>query len=296
VPEEESGNDPPSFVDVFSGKNAPVGAAMAMIGWVVTVVEWELDNECDLRKPKVQTETLEKMRRASASMVALPCGSLTRAREKPIPGHPNPPKPLRDSQNLRGLPGLSGRDLEAVSDGNVTTDWALKAADVVDQGNSLVALENPVNSWVRHFPLAKSLVAKPNWHQAEYPACAYFAARCKHQWLAANFEEITLLQVDGCFHLHDKDEWKPVFDEEKKMWFYPSSEEAEYTASLAFSLAVAFTMAACRLGKASLSMPRMPAREATGCRCGWSKFDPRALRQWLMVVQARQIGLQPLKD
>jgi len=288
--------EPPSFVDVFSGINAPVGAAMAMIGWRVTVAEWELNSECDLRKPKVQAETLEKMKRASASMIALPCGSLTRAREKPIPGHPNPPKPLRDKQNLRGLPGLSGKDLDAVSDGNATTDWALYAADVIDQSGSLVVIENPFNSWVRQFPRAKSLCAKSNWHQAEYPACAYFAARCKYQWLAANFDEITLLQVDECFHLHDKDEWKPVFNEETKVWFYPSSEEAEYTASLAFSLAVAFTMAACRLGKASLTIPRMPAREATGCRCGWSKFDQRALRQWLMVVQARQIGLQPLKD
>jgi len=296
VPEEESNSDPPSFVDVFSGKNAPVGVAMAMIGWVITVVESKLDNECDLRKPRAQTETLEEMRRAKASMVVLPCGSLTRAREEPIPGHPNPPKLLRDSQNLRGLPGLTGGDLEAVNDGNVTTDWVLKAAVVVDQGDSLVGLENLSNSWVRHFPRAKSSVAKPNWYQAEYPACAYFAARCKHQWLAMNFEEIMLLQVDGCFHLHDEGKWKPVFDKEKKMWFYPFSKEAEYTASLAFSLAVALTMAACRLGKASLSIPRMPAREATGCRCEWSKFDSRALRQWLMVVQARQFGLQPLKD
>ena len=296
MPEEECVGAQPSFVDVFSGKNAPVGAAMAMIGWKVTVAEWELDSGCDLRKPKVQLDTLGKMKRANASMIALPCGSLTRAREKPIPGHPNPPKPLRDERNIRGLPNLAGNDLIAVEDGNATTDWALYAADVVDQCGSLVVLENPINSWVRHFPRAKELCAKPNWYQAEYPACAFFAARCKYQWLAANFEEIMLIQVDECLHLHDKNEWKPVLDKESGSWFYPSSEEAEYTAALAFSLAVAFTMAACRLGKATLTIPRMPVREATGCRCGWSKFDQRALRQWLMVVQARQIGLQPLKD
>ena len=68
------------------------------------------------------------------------------------------------------------------------------------------------------------------------------------------------------------------------------SSEAEYTASLAFSLAVAFTLAAYRLGKASSLIPRMPAREATGCCCGWSKFDPRALRKWLMVVKAKQMA------
>jgi len=296
VSEEETTNCAPTFVDIFSGPNAPVGSAMAMIGWTVTVVEWELDYECDLRKPSVQSKTLEVVKRAAASMIALPCGSLTRAREKPIPGHPNPPKPLRDANNVRGLPGLAGRELEAVADGNATTDWSLYAADVADQVGSLVVLENPVNSWVRKFPKAKSLCAKPNWHQAEYPACAYFAARCKFQWLAANFEEIELLNVPNCLHLHDKDEWKPFFNDDTQSWFYPSSQEAEYTASLAFSLAVAFTMAACRLGKASMSIPRMPAREATGCRCGWSKFDSRALRQWLMVVQAKQIGLQPLQD
>jgi len=179
-----------SFVDVFSGRNALVGAAMAMIEWKVTVAEWELDNGCDLRKPKVLVHTLEKMKRANASMIVLPCGSLTRVREKPIPGYPNTPKPLRDEKSIRRLPNLTRIDLIAVKDGNATTDWALYAADVVGQCGALVTLENPVNSWVRKFPRAKTLCAKPNWYQAEYPACAFFAARCKYQWLAVNFEEI----------------------------------------------------------------------------------------------------------
>ena len=71
------------------------------------------------------------------------------------------------------------------------------------------------------------------------------------------------------------------------------AEVAEWEIDSAFSLAAAFSMAACKLGKSALPVPRMFAREATACQCWWSKYDARTLRQWLMVVQAKQIGVQP---
>ena len=42
-------------------------------------------------------------------------------------------------------------------------------------------------------------------------------------------------------------------------------------------------------------VPRLPAKEASGSRMGWSQFDRRALRKWLMPVQAKALGLEPLK-
>ena len=76
---------------------------------------------------------------------------------------------------------------------------------------------------------------------------------------------------------------------------YPSAEEAGYTANFAFTLAALFTMAAIRLGKAKMRMPRLPPRSETGSRMGWESFKPEVLRSWSMTLVAKQLGLSPPK-
>ena len=64
------------------------------------------------------------------------------------------------------------------------------------------------------------------------------------------------------------------------------AEVAEWEIDSAFSLAAAFSMVACKLGKSALPVPRMVEREATAYQSWRSKYGARTLRQWLMVVQA----------
>ena len=72
----------------------------------------------------------------------------------------------------------------------------------------------------------------------------------------------------------------------------PSKAEAEYTA-LAFSIAVAASWWAARVGRARLTVPRMPAIETVGRREHWLEFDGRALREWAMAPIAVSLGLKP---
>ena len=60
---------------------------------------------------------------------------------------------------------------------------------------------------------------------------------------------------------------------------YPSKEEAEYTAVLAFAIAVSASWWAVRKGLATLQVPRMPAFIAVGRREHWLDMDPRAMRE-----------------
>ena len=62
-------------------------------------------------------------------------------------------------------------------------------------------------------------------------------ARCKQQRLRRNIQEIADWPVLECHHLHRADEWEPWIDDEGQT-VYPSKEEAEYTAPLAFAIAV----------------------------------------------------------
>ena len=73
-----------------------------------------------------------------------------------------------------------------------------------------------------------------------------------------------------------------------------SHEEAEYTAPLAFAIAVSTSWWAVRVGRAKLRVPRMPPTEAVGRREHWLHYDPRSMRSWAMTPLAIQLGLRPV--
>ena len=74
-------------------------------------------------------------------------------------------------------------------------------------------------------------------------------ARCKRQRLRHSIDEIA-----QCHHINSESEWHPQ-QHGKERW-YPSAEEAEYTAPLVFAIAVSVSWWAARVGKAiSLLFP-----------------------------------------
>ena len=79
---------------------------------------------------------------------------------------------------------------------------------------------------------------------------------------------------------------------EGKLWFL-SHEEAEYTAELAFCLAVGLSWWALRTGRATFKVPRAPTPVAVGSRVGWTSIEPAALRSWQMAAVGTRLGLRP---
>ena len=119
------------------------------------------------------------------------------------------------------------------------------------------------------------------------------SARCKHQRLRHNIHEIELIHPRECHHQHAAWEWDPWEDTQGRHQF-PSKEEAEYSATLAFAIAVSVSWWAVREGHARLHVPRMPPLEACGRRQHWLDIDPRAMRSWAMTPLAITLGLPPL--
>ena len=87
------------------------------------------------------------------------------------------------------------------------------------------------------------------WKDKRYAACALQGARCKQQRLRHNIDEVDEWPPMNCHHVHDPHEWKPQMIENHMYW--PSKEEAEYTAALAFHVAVSASWWAMRLGYAN---------------------------------------------
>ena len=130
------------------------------------------------------------------------------------------------------------------------------------------------------------------WKDKRYAACVFAGARCKSQCLRHNLDEIDDWPVMDCHHSHDPEEWAPSVVNGKRV--FPSKEEAEYTAPLAFSVAIAASWWAARTGLAKLHVPRMPAIQTTGRREHWLQMDPRCMREWAMTPLAISLGLAPL--
>jgi len=74
-----------------------------------------------------------------------------------------------------------------------------------------------------------------------YVACSSAGARRKMQTIRHNIEEFKCVASE-CHHDHDRQEWAPQEVQKTNggtFWWYPSEDEAEYTAVLVFQLAVA---------------------------------------------------------
>ena len=85
-----------------------------------------------------------------------------------------------------------------------------------------------------------------------------------HLVLRHNLEEIQQWPPANCHHVHDPQEWTPDTSSGKRV--YPSKEEVEYTAVLAFAIAVSASWWAVRKGLATLQVPGMPVFIAVGRR------------------------------
>ena len=96
-----------------------------------------------------------------------------------------------------------------------------------------------------------------------------------------------------CKHVRDEDEGKPWWDAATQKWVYPSAEEAEYTAELAYQLAIASSMWAVRARGYELKVPEYLVPKEVGARVGWTAMSARTLRSNAMKVLGVQLGLTP---
>ena len=152
-------------------------------------------------------------------------------------------------------------------------------------------LEHPARSHLWGAHQLKDIRKLPEWRRTLYNACCWGGARSKKQALEPNFPEIDELRC-SCHHTHSRSEWTP-YRTTDAAWHYPSTGEAEYTADLAFAIAVALSWWAVRTGRAKLHFPRAPVVQDTGNRSGWTNMPPQVMRSWVVAATAIRLGLKP---
>ncbi len=281
------------MADLMSGPKAPLTKAFLFCGWKCITVDWLLDASHDLANPLRQASLAAQLKEVDFIGAAMDCSTKSRAREIPRTfddGRPAP-QPLRSVEFPEGLPDLKPSDQARVQVDNVACKFLLdQIQSLVERGGASVR-ENPWRSLHWYLPQEQAMMATGRWWDKRYASCCFMGARSKSQCLRHNLPEINDWPVLDCHHVHDPKEWEPSVVNGKRV--YPSHEEAEYTAPLAFAIAVAASWWAVRMGRATLHVPRMPAISCHGRREHWLAIDPRAMREWAMAPLAVSLGLEP---
>ena len=257
-------------------------------------MDWELDPSHDLSNAERQSSLHAQLQGADCIVAAFDCSTKSRAREIPRTfqdGRPAP-QPLRTESQPEGLPNLSARDAQRARVDNQACAFVLDEIQGIQARGGISIRENPLRSLHWHLSQEKEMMASGHWNDTIYAACCFGGARCKMQRLRHNVDEIAQWPPLQCHHSHVPREWEPWSDQGERI--YPSKLEAEYTAPLAFAIAVAASWWAARVGRAKLHVPRAPSISCVGRREHWLSLDPRALREWAMTPLAITLGLEPL--
>ncbi len=107
-----------------------------------------------------------------------PCGTFTRARERPIPewqmrmGAPCP-QPLRSDDHPEGLPAneLSELDLLKVRKGNAIAEFCAQVAQHCIEHGKYFSIENPTGSLLWKLPCYRTLLSHDDVRSVDFHAC-----------------------------------------------------------------------------------------------------------------------------
>ena len=159
---EESSTNRALFCEVFAGCGR-LSRAAKQSGFAILPVDGPRNEhkvECpvltlDLVRTEEQQCLLDTLRqlKPQAIHVALPCGTGSRARERPVPAHlvakgAPQPRPLRNASHPLGMPGLTYHEQKRVESANKLAKFAIDLFVLAVTLSCVFSLENPSNSWM----------------------------------------------------------------------------------------------------------------------------------------------------
>ena len=250
----------PIFIELFAGRGS-FSKSMIQAGFEVISIDHEVIQplapivSLDLSSKDGQSILWQIVEspRLFAIYLGLPCGTSSRARDKPVPqslrhqGAPSP-APLRSAKHPLGLPSLSGTNLQRVKSANIL---------IAAHRNLVISVENPANSWlwsVFAFLTRKKKELGEAYNALKmilFHACYHGSTRRKHTgWLStpAIFQTLTA----ECQNDHEHEPWGIRW--QSGSWRFDTASEVAYPTLLA-QRASACLVAEARKRKLSLQQP-----------------------------------------
>ena len=223
------------IVEICAGSARLTKTARAM-GFKGVAVDHSSKRSCgvdicifDLANPAELEDLLEYIRKDSARIaliwIAPSCGTASRARERPIPGHARCPQPLRSELQPDAIDKLSGMDKYKVEMANLLYDAVLQIVECAVQLDICVAVENPTNSHYWNTTPTKTFLEKFGDRRITFHACAHGGSRDKLTtiWQSKCYFDSLELRCDK---KHSHASWRPRMKDGRMQ--YPTAEEASY--------------------------------------------------------------------
>ena len=183
---------------------------------------WKPTIKIDLSLAEQCTVLLEWIlnRKIDFAWLALPCGTGSRARDISIPGGP---PPLRSESFVRGLPDLTGQNLQRVLTANSIYDNGYILILALLSVGAKVAVENPSRSWLWSFPEYHDLL-QMGLFDVEFQHCKWNGSEpSRNKWTRIRTNEKALLQLQGpCKAAHEHLSWG------RQGSRFVTADEAEY--------------------------------------------------------------------
>ena len=160
-----------------------------------------------------------------------PCGTASRARERPLSESGHGPLPLRSEQEPRGLTGLTPQSASRVRAANVLYDLTVDAANTLTSRGVIWTIENPDRSLFWWLPNVVDLL-QGDCADVTFDACMHGSRRKKRSRLrcrpVAPFKGLEA----HCDNSHSHLPWGVSVDGD-----FATASEAEYPAQLCSALA-----------------------------------------------------------
>ena len=132
-----------------------------------------------------------------------PCGTFTRARERPIPEWQRRwdapcPGPLRSDDRPDGLSPrhLMPLDSLKVHKGNVIAEFCAKVASFCIEHNKFFSIENPTGSLLWKLPCYIELLSRPGVASVDFHACMWGSRRNKRTSFVTNMPQLEVLRKE----------------------------------------------------------------------------------------------------
>ena len=195
----------------------------------------------------------------------LPCGTCSRARERPLPSylqHIKAPQPLRDEQHLEGLPSLTGSDLMKVQAANALYQAAVTLLEICMQLKCCITIENPLRSWLwmllAHYIKQSGDQALIDWYSnlecVTFDACAHGSDRDKRTKLLATPGVFSDLE-QYCPKNHQHASCAPYKVHNRLV--FPTATEAEYPSLLCSRMSACVQQFAASHGISLMLEPKL---------------------------------------
>ena len=235
-----------TFFEVFSG------SARLSLALNLGVLPVAVDAPFNKHKPLVDTWALDLTQQPAQALlleritscsvlgvhVALPCGTGSRARERPVPsklreqGAPQP-RPLRDSAHVLGPPGLSQVDQTKVDAANKLADFTVSLLALALRKHFFLSIENPSNSWMwsvlAHYVRSRKdpvlAAAFSNLHRVPLSMCMWGGHRPKSTLLLCTSAVLSPMALQ-CSGDHQHLPFKLWRSDDS--WIFDTASEAEY--------------------------------------------------------------------